>query len=383
MILATVLAFAGMSSPADSELYRFVSNPDPSFQWRAAKPLDGRVEIKLTSQTWQGKPWLHDVVVGGLESKADTAILMVTGDRVDRADLPLLKLLADRSGLPTAVLFDIPNQPLYDGLREDALIAFTFGKYFETGDTSWPLLLPMTKSVIKTMDAIQAWNPKIKRFVITGASKRGWTTWLTAATEDKRVAGIAPMVFDFLNFEAQIKHQLASWGKLSEQLEDYASKGQTEAAATPQGKKLTGMVDPYSYMPLYKMPKLIVLGANDRYWSADGHQLYVPKLPGHTFFRIVPNVGHNLGGGKEAMGAIALFAQGVAGRLATMHQRAFDRGSVSGGKSIKWIATAPTKDFRDSVWSHLPGPGLWQASFTETPITEWASFTTGITIRKR
>ncbi len=377
------LAPSPLGREKGSFLKSFVNKHDPTLRWSAAKTLDGRVEMKLTSQTWQGKPWLHDLVVTGLDSRAETAILVVTGDRVDRADLPFMQLLADRSGLPTATLFDVSNQPLFEGLSEDTLIAFTFGKYLETGDSSWPLLFPMTKSVIKAMDALQKWNPKLKRFVITGASKRGWTTWLTAATGDTRVAGIAPMVFDFLNFEAQLKHQMDSWGKYSEMLEDYVAKGQAEAASTPEGKKLASMVDPYAYLPLFTMPKLIVLGANDRYWSTDGHQLYAPKLPGNTFFRIVPNVGHNLGGGVEAAGAIALFAKGVAGRLDGPLQKLFNVGLVPTKKSVKWAATASSKDFRDSKWSQTPGEGVWEASFVETPLTDWASFTTGVTIRRR
>lgn len=46
------------------------------------------------------------------------------------------------------------------------------------------LRLPMTKAAYKGMDAISEFCaskgvPKIKKFMIAGYSKRGWTTWTT------------------------------------------------------------------------------------------------------------------------------------------------------------------------------------------------------------
>jgi len=37
-----------------------------------------------------------------------------------------------------AVLMNVPNQPLYEDRREDALIAYTFNQYIKTGDEIWP-----------------------------------------------------------------------------------------------------------------------------------------------------------------------------------------------------------------------------------------------------
>ncbi|HIC30222.1 MAG TPA: hypothetical protein EYO85_12435, partial [Rhodospirillales bacterium] len=79
---------------------------------------------------------------------------------------------------------------------EDAIIAYSWDKYLKTGDEKWPLRLPMTKAAVRAMDTATDFlagktggKLKIDRFVVAGASKRGWTTWSTAAV-DKRVVGI-------------------------------------------------------------------------------------------------------------------------------------------------------------------------------------------------
>jgi len=101
--------------------------------------------------------------------------------------------IAVASKAPVAELRMVPNQPLVftgDGQKrsEDAIIAFTWAKFMNTGDKRWPLRLPMTKSAVRAMDTITSFlaspeggKAKVDNFVVCGGSKRGWTTWTTAA----------------------------------------------------------------------------------------------------------------------------------------------------------------------------------------------------------
>src|SRR5690606_37076445 len=111
---------------------------------------------------------------------------------------------------------------------EDAMIAETFDRFMVEGDPDVPLLLPMVKSAVRAMDAAEAigrdrLDLDLRQFVVTGASKRGWTTWLLAAV-DPRVSALAPMVIDVLNIPAQMKQQVATYGEFSQKINDYTER---------------------------------------------------------------------------------------------------------------------------------------------------------------
>jgi PhoPQ-activated pathogenicity-related protein len=207
---AVVLWFtAAYSSWAADALEAYVQAPDASYNWKRTeqKKFNGGTvtHLELVSQTWRGQFWSHHLQVVRPQTirNADIAFLYITGDGEGTRELEILKTLAERAGAIAAVVTKVPNQPLYNGRKEDALIAYTFDQFLKSNDQTWPLLFPMAKSAVRAMDTVQAladkeFNQKIERFVIGGASKRGWTTWLTAAV-DSRVTAMAPMVIDTLN----------------------------------------------------------------------------------------------------------------------------------------------------------------------------------------
>ena len=90
------------------------------------------------------------------------------------------------------------------------------------------------------------WGLSIDAFTVAGASKRGWTSWLTAVV-DTRVRAIAPMVIDVLNMQAQMEHQRATWGDVSEEIRDYSALDLPARLATERGRELLTIVDPYNY----------------------------------------------------------------------------------------------------------------------------------------
>ena len=165
----------------------------------------------LSTQEVNRPAWSHWLkVIEPKTLKVNTSLLVIgAGDTDDSPPISSDQLikLALISGSIVTELSAVPNQPLAfkdeDFERtEDGIIAYTWKKFFLTGDPKWPARMAMTKSAIAAMDVIQdIFNkPQVKEFVITGASKRGWATWTTAAV-DSRVKAIMPLVIDMLNIK--------------------------------------------------------------------------------------------------------------------------------------------------------------------------------------
>ncbi len=355
----------------------YVARPENVFSWQLSASQqvgDSTIhEIALTSQTWHDIIWKHNLFV--YEPKVlqhpQHVLLFITGGRTGRppglAERAMGLQLAKAAGARVAMLHQVPNQPLLDGRSEDDLITETWLRYLKTGDETWPLLFAMAKSAVKAMDAIEEvaqtkWDTKIEGFVVTGASKRGWTSWLTPVV-DERVIGTAPIVIDVLNFRPQMTHQLESWGKYSEQIIDYTSKGLINAGEeSPRERRLREMMDPYTYRKQLTLPKLLVNGTNDRYWVVDAMRLYWDDLVGPKFILQVPNAGHGLDGGRVgALTTVAAFFKHTAARR-PMPELAWEFGEGPGGLSLRvdssqipkavrlWVARSETTDFRDATW---------------------------------
>ena len=367
---AEELAVAASPEQTETALDRYIARPEKSYKWADAPELvqsANETDLRLTSQFWQGHEWTHRLQIFTPQKLEfpDAALINISYGSGSLPETFAGQVLADATGTRVVNLFNVPNQPLYDR-SEDELIAYTLEKYLETGDETWPLLLPMTKSVTQTMNALQQWSEKngdtkIERFLISGASKRGWTTDLVAAV-DKRVVGIVPIVYDNLNLAKQIPHQTEIWGKTSEMTGPYSEIGLFEAMQTPAGQKLVGIIDPYAYRARLTMPKLFVHATNDAYWSHDSAQFFWSDLPGDNRLFEVPGAPHTLGnsvaavaGSAAAWGKLILADERVPDVALTVSDTPEGRkfSAQVAGKPTRvrlWLATSASKDFRKAQW---------------------------------
>jgi PhoPQ-activated pathogenicity-related protein len=365
----------------DNAMQAYLKKKDKSFGWELneTKKGDGATFYRLimTSQKWQGITWKHEITVIVPEMlKFKDALLFITGGHLDKGvpdkhkwddDLIAgLGQVAKTNMTIVAIVWQVPNQPLYDDLTEDALISYTLHNFLNDHDFSWPLLFPMTKSAIRAMDAVQQFSKKelkwkLKHFIVSGASKRGWTTWLTGAN-DKRVASIGPMVIDVLNMPVNVDYQKVVWGDYSIEIEDYVKLGIAQQLGSPGGNELVRMIDPYSYRRTLTMPKLIFMGTNDPYWPVDAVKNYIDSIPGDNHICYTPNAAHDLGDKKTAFaGLSALVGCTVAKK--DLPQCSYSVSEKDGTVTISvnpdaglltgaaiWSAESADQDFRDEKW---------------------------------
>lgn len=325
LLTAALVAVAQPAAPASTKqtaLDRYIAAPDPDYKWTLNSTINGKgykaYVLELTSQAWRNekevdKPvWKHWLTVIRPETvNYNTGFLFITGGNNKSGPPATSDIMLTQTALDTnsvvAELKQVPSEPLVfpdDGKprTEDGIIAYTWDKFLKGGDEFWPLRLPMTKSAVKAMDAIQEFgraenggNYKLDKFVVSGGSKRGWTTWTTAAV-DKRVVAIIPIVIDMLNIQQSFEHHYRVYGFFAPAVGDYVERGLMDWNGTKEYKKLMEIEEPFEYRDRLTMPKFVVNAAGDQFFVPDSAQFYWKDLQGEKLLRYVPNADHGMGG---------------------------------------------------------------------------------------
>ncbi|HEY3742981.1 MAG TPA: PhoPQ-activated pathogenicity-related family protein [Bryobacteraceae bacterium] len=327
VLVLMTLGCALMAQPATSvkhetALDRYVAAPDPAYKWELVDTIEGKgfkaYILDLTSQSWRSEKevdrtlWKHWLTIIRPETvKYSTGFLFITGGSnkggpPKTPDVMLTQTALD-TGAVVAELKQVPNEPLTfsdDGrpLTEDGIIAYTWQKFLNGGDENWPLRLPMTKAAVKAMDTITAFgaspnpgNYNIRKFVVSGGSKRGWTAWTTAAV-DKRVDAVVPIVIDMLNIEPNFEHHYQVYGFFAPSVKDYVERGLMDWDGTKEYRALMKIEEPYQYRDRLTMPKYIMNAAGDQFFVPDSSQYYWNDLKGEKLLRYIPNTDHSMRG---------------------------------------------------------------------------------------
>jgi len=302
----------------------YVAKPDPAYKWelKGTYPGDGQTTyvLEMTSQKWRTEAevdrpvWKHWITIVKPDVvKHDKALLYIwqgeNGDPAPTKAQDRSVRIAKETGSVVAEVGMVPNQPLRfadskDKPRvEDDIIAYGRVKHFTTKDDEWLVRLAMVKAGVKAMDATQEFmksadggNTAINQFVVAGASKRGWTTWLIGAV-DERVIGIMPMVIDALNSEEITKHHFKVLGFFAPSLADYVNHGIfPHKIGTPEYQAVLAIEDPYNYRGRARLtiPKFLVNASGDQFFLPDNSRFYYSDMPEEKRIRYVENTAHNL-----------------------------------------------------------------------------------------
>ena len=302
-------------------LDRYVAAPDSNYRYELSQTITGddyvTFIVNMTSQKYLTKKevnlpvWEHVMTIT-VPKKVTSKVgyLFVTGgEKGDplRDAAPTWNIdMARLTGTVVTTLYMVPNQPLVftndanTSRIEDSIVAYTWDKYLRSGDEKWPLRLPMTKAVVRAMDTVSNLTAsetgggiEVQKFVVAGASKRGWATWTTAAV-DKRVIAIVPIVIDVLNLEPSFKHHFEVYGKFAAAVDDYSELGIMQWIDTPEYRALMKLVEPYEYRDRLMLPKYIVSATGDQFFLPDSWQFYWSGLIGEKHMRYVANADHSL-----------------------------------------------------------------------------------------
>ncbi|ENG6259251.1 PhoPQ-activated pathogenicity-related family protein [Yersinia enterocolitica] len=298
-------------------IYNLLSQENlPGLEWR---------RYQLTSQHWSPEglvtpaAWQHEVEVFIPSESTSTQGLVVINNGTNHAtdkvpasgptdfSIDELQNIAHQTNTVVIAVSTIPNQYLEyqqdnEPRKEDYSVARSWTLFMDAPESRAivPLQVPMAAAISQAMTMAQQALPEkaLDSFIVTGLSKRGWTTWLTAIA-DSRVVAIAPFVIDLLDTRAALEHMYQSYGGnwpiafTPYYLDEVDKKLDTAGFA-----KLMQIIDPLQYMGTeyqsrLSIPKYIINASGDDFYVPDNTDFYYDKLPGEKALRVAPNSSHS------------------------------------------------------------------------------------------
>lgn len=287
--------------------------------------LGARFEkFRLNSQSWslQGRVspslWQHEVDIYIPYQAHDTNALVVinsgcnndgTGNPVAPTNFTQAQLyqIAIKTKTVVISISNVPNQKLtYLGvntpLAEDDSVAWAWKLFINDPkkDRQSSLHIPMSAAVSQGLRlAKKELAPqRISKFILTGASKRGWAAWLTALS-DPDVVAIIPFAMDLLNTQQSLKHMYYSYGNnWPIAFYPYYQREIDKHIESSLFSQLMKIEDPLAYPSNHfqqqlEIDKYIINASGDDFYVPDNSRFYYDKLPGKKSLRVVENSGHH------------------------------------------------------------------------------------------
>jgi len=303
----------------------YLAEPHPAYSYELKSTIEGdnytAYVIRMVSQEWLTEDhvdeteWWHWLTIVAPDEVNHTTGMLWIGGGTNYSEMPdsphpIVLAPALATGTVTAFLHNVPFQPLtFEGDRleeryEDDLIAYGWQKFMEGGakdeDAYWLSRMPMAAATARAMDTVTDFthenlNLEVSQYMVSGASKRGWTAWSIGIFDD-RVVALAPLVIDLLNMLPSFEHHWRAYGEWSPAISEYEDEHIMDWQYSEEFARLKELVDPYSYLGRLDMPKFIVNAASDEFFLPDSWQFYWDDLPGEKYLRYIPNTGHSLNG---------------------------------------------------------------------------------------
>ncbi|WXT36472.1 PhoPQ-activated protein PqaA family protein (plasmid) [Salmonella enterica subsp. enterica serovar Infantis] len=280
--------------------------------------------FNLNSQTWspQGvvspERWQNgvDIYIPDSAREKNALVVINNGSNNNGSGTPVaptnfneeeLSRIAIATRTVVISVSNVPNQVLsYQGvttpLGEDNSVAYSWKLFI--GDThkyqDASLHIPMAASVSQAFRLAkkELTQQNINKFIVTGASKRGWAAWLTALS-DPDVGAVVPFAMDLLNTQKSLEHMYQSYGKnWPVAFYPYYNQGIDQQVGTDKFARLMRLEAPFTYLNTdmgdrLKIDKYIINASGDDFYVPDNSHFYYGLLPGSKSLRVVPNSTHN------------------------------------------------------------------------------------------
>ena len=121
----------------ENALERYLDNNDRFFAWEVIEEFESEsataYNLLMTSQQWRGITWKHQLtIIVPPDVKYKNALLFITGGsnqnnapklkKQDDEAIQMMTRVGVKNNAIVAVLYQVPNQPLFDDLTEDEII---------------------------------------------------------------------------------------------------------------------------------------------------------------------------------------------------------------------------------------------------------------------